>query len=106
MVLAIIATIFLLRLQPYEARLLGKQHRQDMKNEYLFLPSLQKPPSPNGCTYVPGGGGTNCKQMVGEKNFAAHAVAAPPPPLPTPPPPPPLLPSVAHEEQRVHFGSQ
>lgn len=95
--LAIIATIFLLSLQPYEARLLGKQHQQDMKNKYLFLPSLQKPPSPNGCTYVPGGGGTNCKKMVGEKNFAAHAVAAPPPPQ---------LPSGAHEEQRVHFGSQ
>lgn len=96
-VLAIIASCFLLSLQTYEAtRVLGIKHRQDMKNEYLLLPSLQKPPSPNSCTYIPGGGGTNCKRMVGQKNFAGHAVAASPPP-------PPLLASDSHEEQKVHF---
>ncbi|KZV22508.1 hypothetical protein F511_09030 [Dorcoceras hygrometricum] len=76
-------------MKSYEAaRILGEEQEQWFtRGKYLLLQSLEgrrlgRTPSPNGCTWIPGGGGPPCKgPALGERNFAGRAVAAPPPPV-------------------------
>ncbi|KAK4441607.1 hypothetical protein Salat_0495600 [Sesamum alatum] len=95
---ALAAVVFLLTVQPYEAtRVLGGKQREWTEGERLFLPSLQnKPPSPNGCTYIPGGGGSPCMSTISQKNFAGRSIAARSPP--------PAGASQAYAEQVVDYG--
>lgn len=98
--LAIIALLFVLSVEQYKAaRILGSPKEREWRNdEYLLLPSLQiKPPSPNGCTFVPGGGGKNCRGTIDQRNFAGGVVVAPP----HRPPHPPLVASDVNLEQKV-----
>ncbi|KAG8370769.1 hypothetical protein BUALT_Bualt13G0017900 [Buddleja alternifolia] len=84
--LAIIAVIFLITINQYEAtRVLDEEEEQWMKRgQNVLLQSLQRrpvrPPSPNGCTWVPGSGGRPCTATVSQQNFAGHVTASPPPP--------------------------
>ncbi|KAI3449740.1 hypothetical protein Pfo_006405, partial [Paulownia fortunei] len=86
-ILAIVALVFLLSIKPFEAtRILDEEEEQWMKRgQNLLLPSLQRgrpvgPPSPNGCTWIPGSGGKPCTASISERNFAVIASHPPPPP--------------------------
>ncbi|CAA2959879.1 Hypothetical predicted protein [Olea europaea subsp. europaea] len=91
----------------FYSRILDDEEKEWMKIEqHLLLPSLQGgTPTPNSCTYVPGGGGRPCRSTISEKNYAGHVMAPPPPPppLPTPPPPPSLV-TNAYPSQMIQFG--
>ncbi|CAA2981939.1 Hypothetical predicted protein [Olea europaea subsp. europaea] len=91
--------VILLSIRSYEgARVLHEKEEEWMRMDHLLLPSLQvRPPSPNGCTYTPGGGGSPCRNTVGEKNFAGLVVAAAPPP-------PPRVITDSYPTQMVQFG--
>ncbi|KAG8389238.1 hypothetical protein BUALT_Bualt02G0208100 [Buddleja alternifolia] len=98
----IIALVFLLSTKSYEAtRILDEDEQQWMKKDQkLLLQSFQRgsptgPPSPNGCTWVPGSGGPPCKASISEQNFAVIAS-----------PPPPVAAAIddAYPEQMVQFG--
>lgn len=102
MILVITTLVFLLTIKPYEAtRILDEEEEQWMMNkegQSLLLPSLQRgrpsgPPSPNGCTWVPGGGGKPCTTSINERNFAMTGSH-------------PASPAVheAYPEQMVQFG--
>ena len=70
----------LLTIKPYEAsRVLQEETKDWTKNKNLVLQSLHKsPPGPNGCTYIPGDGGS--PSTLKQKNFTSHVIATPPPP--------------------------
>ncbi|KAL9168797.1 hypothetical protein ABFS82_04G038600 [Erythranthe guttata] len=95
--LVIAAVVLVLSFEQYEAiRILGMREREwKINGEYLLLPSLQtKPPSPNGCTFVPGGGGNSCQSTINQMHFSGRVVVAPPPPPVT---------SDGYQEQKVQF---
>lgn len=95
--------ILLVTIKPTEAtRILDEEEEQWMKTtQKLLLPSLQRrpfrPPSPNGCTWVPGGGGRPCSTTINQRNFVGRRIASPPPP------PPPLA-GDAYPKQMFRFG--
>ncbi|CAI9774378.1 unnamed protein product [Fraxinus pennsylvanica] len=103
-VVTVIALLFLLSVRPYEcARILDDEEKEWTKTEqHLLLPSLQGgTPTPNSCSYVPGGSGRPCRSTISEKNFAGRVTAPPPPPpLPTPP----TLVTNAYPNQMMKFG--
>ncbi|KAL2236441.1 UNVERIFIED_CONTAM: hypothetical protein Sindi_0835800 [Sesamum indicum] len=96
----VMGLVFLLSIKPHEAtRILDEEEELWMKKEQnLLLPSLQRrpvrPPAPNGCTWIPGGGGRPCAASISGRNFAGRKVA--------PPPPPPA--SDAYPKQMFEFG--
>lgn len=102
LILAIMALVFLLSIKPYEAtRILDEEEQQWMKSgQNLLLPSLQwgrrsvEPPSPNGCTWIPGSGGKPCTASISQRNFALIASHPPPPPAT----------HDAYPKQMVQFG--
>ncbi|CAI9778556.1 unnamed protein product [Fraxinus pennsylvanica] len=99
-IFAVIAVAFLLSIRSYEgARILDEE--EWIRRGHLLLPSLPgntvRPPSPNGCTYIPGGGGSPCPNTIGEKNFVGRVVAAPPPP-------PPRVNTDAYPREMIQFG--
>ncbi|KAK4441606.1 hypothetical protein Salat_0495500 [Sesamum alatum] len=95
----ILAIVFLLSVKPHEAtRILDEEEQLWMKKDQnLLLPSLQRrpvrPPAPNGCTWIPGGGGRPCTASISGRNFAGRKV----------PPPPPQA-SDAYPKQMFEFG--
>ncbi|KAI5680122.1 hypothetical protein M9H77_01349 [Catharanthus roseus] len=100
-VIIVIMMAVILCIRPYEAgaRILMDHHHEEYQR-HLILPSLQggrrpvRPPSPNPCSNIPGGGGTCTRststtainersyagQLVHVNNANAHAAAPPPPP--------------------------
>ncbi|CAA2978166.1 Hypothetical predicted protein [Olea europaea subsp. europaea] len=100
-IFAFIALFFLLSIRSHEgARILDEEEEEWIRRGHLLLPSLQgrtvRPPSPNGCTYIPGGGGSPCRNTISEKNFVGRLVAAPPPP--------PRVITDSYPRQMVQFG--
>ncbi|GFP96813.1 hypothetical protein PHJA_001825400 [Phtheirospermum japonicum] len=73
-ILAMLALIFLSFIKPYEAtRLLNEDKERWMIKRplNLLLPSLQRgrevgPPSPSGCTWIPGSGGKPCTATISQ----------------------------------------
>ncbi|KAL2238780.1 UNVERIFIED_CONTAM: hypothetical protein Sindi_1069700 [Sesamum indicum] len=102
-ILVITVLLLLVSMKPSEAsRILDEEEEQWMKREqHLVLPSLQRgrptgPPSPNGCTWIPGGGGKPCKAAsINQRNFAVVASR---------PPPPASAGDDAYPKQMVQFG--
>ncbi|KAK4418366.1 hypothetical protein Salat_2249300 [Sesamum alatum] len=103
-IVVITALLLLVSMKPSceATRMLDEEEQQWMKREErLVLPSLQRgrpmgPPSPNGCTWIPGGGGKPCTATsIGQRNFAVVASR---------PPPPARAGNDAYPEQMVQFG--
>ncbi|KAL7084272.1 hypothetical protein ACP275_14G214600 [Erythranthe tilingii] len=86
-ILSITTLVLLLSVKSYEAtRLLDEEAEQlwMTRSQNILLPSLQRgravrPPSPNGCTWVPGSGGRPCTATITGRNFAGRHTITPPP---------------------------
>ncbi|KAL8530339.1 hypothetical protein ACS0TY_007393 [Phlomoides rotata] len=95
----IMALVFLQSVKPYESTRILYQEEQEwmQRGQNLLLPSFQRanrdvgPPSPNGCTWIPGSGGKSCTASITHQNYAG--IASPPPPTYT-----------AYPKELVQFG--
>ncbi|GFP96812.1 hypothetical protein PHJA_001825300 [Phtheirospermum japonicum] len=76
-ILAILALTFL-SIKPYEAaRILDDEDKEQWmikRPQNLLLPLLQRgrevgPPSPSGCTWIPGSDGKPCTATISQRNF-------------------------------------
>ncbi|CAA0828031.1 Unknown protein [Striga hermonthica] len=83
--LAIMALLLLNSVKPNQAaRILNEDeqiirtNKPGARQDHLLLPILQRgrpvgPPSPSGCTWVPGQGGKPCSATVGQRSFAGKS---------------------------------